>query len=107
MLTVLSTYLPIYISKLGNNHITDYFSFNYGTTNTATATAQATTHLQNQDYTICLRREAGYCLVCYSEWATSTAALGSFGLSISNIAMSEAASVGLTCVTDYLDVSQL
>jgi len=79
-------------------------SFNYGTANTATATAPATTHLQNQDYTICLRREAGYCLVCYSEWATSTAALGSFGLSISNIVMSEAASVGLTCVTDYLDI---
>ena len=46
-------------------------SYNYPTTSTAiSATA---THLSNQDYTICIRQEAGKCAICY------TATIGASG----------------------------
>ena len=39
------------------------FSFGYPTSSTTVTTA--VTHLSNQNYEICIRRAAGYCLICY------------------------------------------
>jgi len=74
-------------------------SFGFSTSNTATSTAVTTTHLQNQNYQICVRREKGYCYICYAEWATSP---GSFGLSVSAIANMATANQGTHCTLDYL-----
>ena len=58
-------------------------SFNFPTGNTVGASA---THLSNQNYEICIRRNNGYCAICYTVAISGTndpASQGSFGLSTS------------------------
>lgn len=78
-------------------------SFNWPTASTVGATA---THLANQDYSICIRRAAGYCNICYSpviEATTGPTGQSSFGLSAGT---NDAAVAGINtgCTTDYLEI---
>ena len=76
-------------------------SFGYLTSNTNAATSEATTHLQNQNYNVCVRREKGMCYICWSEWDSDD----SFGLSLSDTAAIAKANTGSDCSLDYIVVS--
>lgn len=82
-----------------------HFSFGYPSTNTATATPSTTSHLQNQNYEICIRRGKGYCYICYASWDSETtiSTQTSFGLSI---ALTDAVNSAhdSNCLTDYLTI---
>jgi len=77
-------------------------NFGYPTTNTAAATAETTTHLSNQKYSICVRREAGYCYICYAPW-NSIDASASFGLSNAAADMDHS-NQGTGCRLDYITI---
>ena len=84
---------------------TCFYRFGYASANTAAAAqAATTTHLQNQDYNICVRRDKNYCVICWADWYY-TAGAGSFGLSLSPNAGAVKAGVGTQCSTDYITVS--
>ena len=55
----------------------DIATFNWDLAGTATSALAGITHLANQHYSICFRREAGYCRTCFSEKFA-----GSFGVSL-------------------------
>jgi len=78
-------------------------SFNYpigASTISDTATdGTAVTHLSNQDYDICFRRNSGNCAVCFTP--TIDTDPKSFGVSVSINAASKSA-LGTDCTTDYL-----
>jgi len=79
-------------------------NFGYPAANTATSTAADSTHLQNQNYQVCVRRNAGSCYICWAAWHTSTisaAMISSFGLSLSG-ADADNAETGSNCVSDYI-----
>ena len=80
-------------------------SFGYLTSNSATATSSSTTHLQNQNYQVCIRRELSYCYICYASW-NSIKASSSFGLSVAAEDM-QTSSINSNCITDYITVSSL
>ena len=73
-------------------------SFGFPSSNTASATDVSTTHLQNQVYQICIRRESGYCYICYSPWDSD----GSFGVSVSPTAAIAKGAVSTSCIDDYI-----
>ena len=75
-------------------------SFGYLTSNTDSTTSEATTHLQNQNYNVCVRREKGMCYICWSEWDSDD----SFGLSLSDTAAIAKANTGTDCTLDYIVV---
>ena len=81
------------------------FSYGYPTSNTVSAsgTDHSTTHLQNQNYMVCVRREKDYCYICWASWNSITAD-ASFGLSNPAADMSHSGT-GTNCVTDYVTVS--
>ena len=80
-------------------------TFGYPTSNTNTAVqAASSTHLQNQNYNICVRREKGSCYICWAEWYTA-AAMGSFGLSLSDAAAVKSLT-GSRCTTDFVTIPQ-
>ena len=84
-------------------------NFGYPTTNTkatAAGTAESTTHLQNQNYQICIRRESGYCYICYAPW-NSIQGGESFGLSINAADDMDHSVTNTYCITDYITVSIL
>lgn len=68
----------------------------------AAQTQAATTHLSNQHYAACFRREKGYCSICYIP-SISIAVETSFGLSTADAdnAMGKAVTDSY-CSTDYL-----
>ena len=68
----------------------------------ATTVPTTATHLQNQNYQVCFRRESGYCHLCFIASITA-AAPNSFGLSVSIAAAAQAAS-GTHCTTDYITI---
>ncbi|XP_059087177.1 uncharacterized protein LOC131883677 [Tigriopus californicus] len=80
-------------------------SFNFPTA--SAAVSAQTTHLSNQCYNICIRRESGRCAICYvPNFADSIAGAiissqVAFGLSVSPAAIAESAT-GADCTTDYL-----
>ena len=76
-------------------------SFNFPPSQTTVATS--TTHLQSQHYQICMRRESGYCHICYSPSITA-ADPNSFGLSISPADMATQSRVGSDCNTDFITI---
>ena len=85
-------------------------SFNWKTTDNVN-TADASTHLANQDYSICLRRENGYCAVEWSAGqppAEAEANYGYFSLSGdipaagADIAAAVALNGDVSCTTDYV-----
>ena len=98
-------------SKAHNKKVTiridTFFTFSYGypTSNTASAsgTDASSTHLQNQNYMVCVRREKDYCYICWASWNSITAD-ASFGLSNPAADMSHSGT-GTNCVTDYVTVS--
>eukprot|EP00095_Tigriopus_kingsejongensis_P007971 maker-scaffold135_size322082-snap-gene-2.13 protein:Tk07971 transcript:maker-scaffold135_size322082-snap-gene-2.13-mRNA-1 annotation:"hypothetical protein KGM_18655" len=79
-------------------------SFNFPTT--ATAIPATATHLSEQNYNLCIRREAGYCSICYVPVfadTTNNAVIAQAGFGLSNPAaiVAESAS-GSQCSSDYL-----
>jgi len=83
-------------------------SFNFNPSNTATATDASTTHLQNQHYEICIRRESGYCYICYIPFNSITGAgTSSFGLgvAVADDAIAKSA-IGSRCIADYIVIPQ-
>jgi len=75
-------------------------SFNWQGVTTRTSSV----HLQNQDYNICVRQERGSCHICWNPTTggTQNTASGTFGLSVSAIAISSTSVVGDTCATDFV-----
>jgi len=74
---------------------------------TATAIGDDVTHLANQEYTICFRREVNQCVMCFIPYinvAGATTAQASFGLSISSDASNPRAGIDTQCSTDYLSI---
>ena len=55
----------------------DIATFNWDLAGTAVSALAGITHLANQHYSICFRREEGYCRTCFSEKFA-----GSFGVSL-------------------------
>merc|ERR1712012_1522168 len=77
-------------------------SYNFPTAD-VTATS---THLSNQMYTICIRREANRRAICYTAFidaAASPAKQNSFGISVAAAAMK--ASSNTECTTDYIEIT--
>ena len=70
-------------------------SFNWDTSASTIASSQ--THLSDQYYDICIRRERGYCYVCYSPYITSTTTQSSYGVGGSSLDPAQTASVGSVC----------
>merc|ERR1712203_506359 len=93
-----------------------FFTGAMGTVSTFNwATATTSTHLANQDYTVCVRRLADRCSICWSPIISGTNAgaaagnlpvRGSFGLSIAgSMAAAAKAGTGAACGTasnDYI-----
>jgi len=77
------------------------FNFNFGTANDVGLT---TTHLSNQLYSICFRRNIGKCAICFSPTVTIVGTQSSFGLSVSSAAAIAKGEVDATCGSDYLVV---
>merc|ERR1719483_1919696 len=80
---------------------------NFGYPTSTTTVTTAVTHLSNQNYEICIRRAAGYCLICYSpsqSTGTTAAIQQSFGLSIGGIAKTPSAQLNTDCSTDFLEI---
>ena len=52
------------------------YSYSYGfptsITSSSTTVATTVTHLNNQNYNICMRRASGYCYICYSTLSAGT-----------------------------------
>lgn len=100
--------------KAGPDGCLQYFTGTYGVVAnfgwppSITATTATTTHLKNQEYEACIRRESGYCYICYSTSisSTSTATIlqNSFGLSISPDSKASQAGGGTSCSTDYITI---
>jgi len=94
-----------------------FASFNFDTS--ATTVSLTGTHLQNQYYSVCWRRERGYCSLCFSvAISAAAAAVTSFGVSASSSATILQSNVDSTCaltaagtlgpaLTDFIDVINL
>lgn len=78
----------------------DIATFNWDLSGTDTSIFATTTHLANQNYDICFRREEGYCRQCYSpKFATS------FGVGLTATdAMSGAGKSCYSPNTDYIEI---
>lgn len=78
----------------------DIATFNWDLSGTTTAIFATTTHLANQNYDICFRREEGYCRQCYSpKFSTS------FGVGLT--ATDAMSGAGVSCYnpnTDYIEI---
>merc|ERR1712029_1140889 len=79
-------------------------TFGYLSSNTATTTSSSTTHLQNQNYQVCVRRSSGMCYICWAAWDTdgTAASFTSFGLSLAIDADADNSNQGTQCTTDYI-----
>ena len=75
-------------------------NFGYPSSNSATATAATTTHLQNQNYEVCFRRASSNCYICFASW-NSIQATASFGLSVP-LTDADNSAHDSNCLTDYL-----
>ena len=67
------------------------------------------THLSNQDYSICIRRNSGNCFICYTPaidaGTPASGASNSFGLSLASAAIA-VAKTNAACTGDYTAVSK-
>jgi len=76
----------------------------YGKPAAVTAYAQTTTHLQNQDYSMCFRRNSGNCAICFTPSLQAAVITATYGLGVSaNLAIAQSA-VGSVCNADYLTI---
>jgi len=93
-----------------NGRISDYGSAALPAAPTAgPALAADTTHLANQEYRICIRRNAGQCRICYtvipSIGAEATIDQAGFGLSISSAAAATDSLVDAACINnDFISI---
>merc|ERR1712117_208705 len=76
-----------------------------------TALTADTTHLANQDYSICFRRFGNCARNCYAPRASTTGTAAAtdqdaFGLSLSDDAAAARSQVGTSCSTDYIQIPQ-
>ena len=82
----------------------DVATFNWDLAGTTNAIFATTTHLANQDYDICFRREENYCRTCFSPKFTN-----SFGISIAGTAVNSASGVACDGSTlgkrDYIEIA--
>uniref|UniRef100_A0A0K2UM05 Putative LOC100745028 [Bombus impatiens] n=1 Tax=Lepeophtheirus salmonis TaxID=72036 RepID=A0A0K2UM05_LEPSM len=84
-----------------------FSTFNFRT-DSATVSATAT-HLANQEYSICIRRTANKCRVCYSPHINDPAAdadtlpQASYGISLSSNAASKSGA-DTDCTTDFIEI---
>ena len=69
------------------------------------------THLVNQKYDVCMRKESGKKLNCYFPLSpasgavgTATINMGTFGLSVSPSATASQAGANSKCITDYIQI---
>jgi len=78
-----------------------WFTGNTGTVSTFGWTGVTSTHLANQDYNVCVRKNVGNCFICWAATTTGSAtASGSFGLSNGGSAAIAAKSgTGAACAT--------
>jgi len=81
----------------------------FGFPPTATAVTSGVTHLQNQLYDICIRRESGFCYICYNPSIISAAAIAeatqiSYGVGLSVDDGTAESQIGSMCSTDWLDI---
>jgi len=77
------------------------YGFPTSVTSSTTTVGTTVTHLNNQNYNICIRRASGYCYICYSTVATT--APQSFGLSNAPTDAS-ASGADAACTTDYIEI---
>ena len=79
-------------------------NYGYHSSNTATTTSASSTHLQNQNYQVCVRRSSGMCYICWAAWDTdgTAASFSSFGLSLSIASDADNSNQGTQCTTDYI-----
>jgi len=68
-----------------------------------TTTSPGYQHLSNQYYDICVRRESGYCHICYSPINPATAGTITFGLSAA-IGAPMYVGIDTVCRTDYIEI---
>ena len=82
----------------------DVATFNWDLSGTTNAIFATTTHLANQDYDICFRREENYCRTCFSPKFTN-----SFGISIAGTAVNSASGVACDGSTlgkrDFIEIA--
>jgi hypothetical protein len=74
-----------------------------------TAVTSAVTHLNNQYYDICIRRETQMCYICYTPFSETVAADGeadqvSFGIGPSPAAAIAQSAINTICVEDWLSI---
>jgi len=98
--------LQYHTGKVG--HIAS-FGFPVAASLTSTTKVGATvTHLNNQDYKICFRKESGTTRLCFADKYPSTLSSsdqGTYGLSVSRDLSVGQASHDTECLTDYLEFS--
>merc|ERR1712029_144217 len=86
----------------GNTGTVQSFNYPIG----STSLGSTVTHLANQRYTICMRRESGKCSICYfpsvSPSSASSTAQASFGLSTSSSTTASSGDYDATCGEDYI-----
>jgi len=72
-------------------------SFNWDTSASSVATTQ--THLSNQKYSICFRRQRNYCSICFSPQILSTTdgTASSYGLSAGSVAATQTSAIDGFC----------
>lgn len=80
------------------------FNFPYSDYISASAIPATTQHLADQCYTICIRRESGYCGICYIPYGTTIG--GSFGISGSAMDGDEESATDSYCSDDYITIPQ-
>lgn len=81
-----------------------FSSFNFPTS--SSAVSSTATHLSNQEYKICIRRNAEYCAICYvpnfANAITAVIATSQAGFGLSSAAINS--DVGTQCSEDYLTI---
>jgi len=91
----------------GATNIVKSFAFRSNAATTGTgSTVGNEQHLNNQDYTVCVRREFGKKQICWMMLGGTTNAItdqGNYGLSIASAAIADAV-VGTSCSQDYITI---
>nr|XP_040564348.1 uncharacterized protein LOC121114441 [Lepeophtheirus salmonis] len=78
-------------------------NYNFPESATDAQTIGIPTHLSNQMYTSCFRRDVGKCSICFTPQLVGMD-VESFGLSISSDKKAAKSGLGTQCTTDYLTI---
>merc|ERR1719219_2163629 len=81
-----------------------FFTSDTGTINTFNWETTTSFHLQNQDYSVCIRQNKDFCVICYAASIAyiATTTTNSFGLSVGSAAILADAQADTSCSTDYI-----